>query len=42
MGAPPGGDDLGAFLRVGDGEGAYGGAVPEDLFAGFAVEDGVG
>lgn len=40
--SPTGGDDFGSFLVVGDGEGAYGGAVPEGLFLAFVVVDGVG
>lgn len=40
--SPAGGDDLGSFLVVGDGEGAYGGAVPEGLGLASLVVDGVG
>lgn len=41
-GLPAAGDDLGSFLVVGDGEGAYGGAVPERFGLAFVVVDGVG
>ena len=40
--SPAGGDDAAAFFGVGYGEGADGGAVPEDLLLGFVVVDGVG
>lgn len=39
---PAGGDDLGALLVVGDGEGAGGGALPEGLGIASLVVDGVG
>lgn len=39
---PPGGDDLGSLLLVGDGEGADGRAVPECFGLAFGVVDGVG
>ncbi len=40
--APAGGDDVGSFLVVGDGEGAHGGAVPEGFGLALLVVDGVG
>ncbi len=42
VGSPAGGDDLGSFLAVSDGEGAYGGAVPEGIGLILLVIDGLG
>lgn len=42
LNSPAGGDDVGSLLGVGDGEGAYGCAVPEGLFLALVIVDGVG